>query len=323
MNIWHEDLVNNLPKPKVDISVVTCLCNERDNLESFYQRTKKVVDGMGLSYEIVFVDDGSTDDSLAVLKKLAQKDPGIKVIRLSRNFGQHMAMTAGFRYCRGKRVLWIDSDLQENPEDLPKLMKKMDEGYDIVCGERKNYGVPFLRRISSAIFFKTFNLFSGLEIPIGISTLRLLSNRVVSQFNILTEHSRFITGLQFWQGFPHATVEVTHNQRVAGKSKYNLFKMLKLASDSVLSFTKFPLRIATFLGLVSALICLAITIYTLIRYVFVGVGINLAAFLNFLIYLMASMLFLILGIIGEYLGRVYVELLNRPLYIISEKINVD
>jgi len=323
MNNWHEQKIAELPKAKVELSVVTSLLNEEDNLNSFYERVIKAVQQLNISYEIVFVDDGSTDNSFNILKALAEKDQNVKVIRFPRNFGQHMAMTAGFRYCRGKRVLWIDSDLQENPEDLPKLMAKMDEGFDLVFGVRKERKDSFFKKLSAKIFFKTFSYFSKLQIPENICTLRLLSERLVNHTKILTEHSRFLTGLQVLHGFRQAEVEVDYLEREKGRSKYNLFKMLKLSLDAMLSFSKFPLRIATFLGIISSGICFLVSIYIAVRYLFVGIGINRVVLLNLLLYLMGSMLFVILGIIGEYLGRVYIELLNRPLYVIEEKINLD
>ncbi len=320
--IWYWR-VRTMPK----FSIVIPIYNEEDNILELYNRLTAVMNRLcdfeGYSssdYEIIMVDDGSTDNSWALIKNLNTKDNRVKGISFSRNFGHHIAITAGLDYASGNAIILMDGDLQDPPEEIPKLYEKFKEGYDIVYGIRLERKDPFLKKLSSKIFWWILKQFSGVNMPTGQTMLRILRNNVVDILKEMREYSRFIHGMMAWTGFKQIQVLIHHAPRTKGKSKYNIPKMFKLAFHAITSFSIVPLRLATWLGIWSAFLSLFFGIYFIARKIFYNIPVPGFASIIVAIFFVGGVQLLVLGIFGEYIGRTYQEVQKRPLYIIKEKI---
>lgn len=310
---------SNAIKYEVDVSVVIPICNEEENISELYRRLTDVVGSIG-TYEIIMVNDGSTDRSWQIIKELNKNDPRIKGINFSRNFGHHIAITAGMDHAKGEAIILMDGDLQDPPNEIIRLYKKYKEGYDLVYGIRQHREDPVLKRVTSYLFWWMLRRFSGVNIPQGQTMLRVMGRRIVDVMNEMREHARFIHGMMAWTGFMVTTIEVKHNQRAKGKSKYNISRMFRLALHAITSFSTVPLRIATYIGLISSFGSLLIGIYFIFRKIFYGFPILGYASIIVSIFFIGGIQLLVLGIFGEYLGRTYQEVQKRPLYIISEHV---
>jgi glycosyltransferase involved in cell wall biosynthesis len=301
------------------LTVVVPVFNEGETIAVFYTRIKKVVDSLSpMSYELIFVDDGSRDDSFAKLTSLADQDTRVKVVKLSRNFGHQIAVTAGVDAAQGDAVVIIDADLQDPPEVIPSMIRKWREGYDVVYGVRENReGEKWMKLFTAALFYRIMKRITRVEIPVDVGDFRLLSRRVVDKFRQIRERDRFIRGLVSWIGFRQTGVKYNREKRYAGESKYPIGKMIKFSLDGITSFSHAPLKIATWLGYGVSLIAL---LYTMIIIVEKFMGMTVPGFAS----IMAGMLFLggvqliCLGIMGEYIGRIFNETKARPIYIIEE-----
>jgi len=271
------------------------------------------------SYEIVMVDDGSRDGSWHLIKELHEKDARLKGISFSRNFGHHIAITAGLDYAKGNAVILMDGDLQDPPEEIPKVIAKYREGFDLVYGVRKERHDSIFRKISSFLFWKTIKSLSGFNIHENQSMLRIMSRRYVESFKKITERNRFLAGLFAWTGFHQAAVRIEHAPRFAGKSKYNLWMMLRLTFHAVASFSYFPLQIAGFAGAFISMVSFLFGIWIIIRKLFFGISVMGWASTMITILFIGGVQLAVLGLIGEYLGRVFTEVQKRPLYIIMEE----
>lgn len=310
-----------------EFSVVIPIHNEEENITELYRRLTIAIESLCTeksyskgSYEIILVDDGSTDNSWQLIMKLREKDSRVKGISFSRNFGHHVAITAGLDYTRGKVVILMDGDLQDPPEEIPRLYEKYKEGYDVVYGLRQHRQDPIAKKITSFLFWWILKRFSGVDIPVGQTMLRILSKRLVDVIKEMREHARFIHGMIAWAGFNATTLEVKHNPRIKGKSKYNIPKMFRLAFHAVTSFSTVPLILATYIGFISSLISLIVGIYFICLKIFYGVPILGYASIMVSIFFVGGIQLLIFGMFGEYLGRIYQEVQKRPLYIIKEYI---
>lgn len=308
-------MINNPWRP--DFSVVIPVYNEEENIPELYRRLTAVMERLG-SYEIIMVDDGSKDKSWELIKELHNKDGRVKGISFSRNFGHHLALTAGVDYARGEAVILMDGDLQDPPEEILKLYDKFKEGYDLLYGIRKERRDPVLKKISSSLFWWILNKFTDVRMPAGQTMLRILSRRLVDVLKNMREFSRFIHGMMAWTGFKVETVEIEHAPRLRGKSKYNLIKLFKLAFHAITSFSIVPLRLATYLGLISSFVSLMIGLYFIFRKIFFNIPVLGYASIIVSIFFVGGIQLLVLGIFGEYLGRTYQEVQKRPLYIIRE-----
>ena len=301
------------------LTVVVPVFNEVETIDVFYTRMKNVVDSLSpMSYELIFVDDGSRDDSFAKLTSLADLDNHIRVVKLSRNFGHQNAVTAGIDTARGEAVVIIDADLQDPPEVIPSMIRKWREGYDVVYGVRENReGEKWMKLYTAALFYRIMKRITRIEIPVDVGDFRLMSRRVVEKFKQIRERDRFIRGLVSWVGFRQTGVMYNREKRYAGETKYPIGKMLKFSLDGITSFSHAPLKIATWLGYGVSLIAL---LYTMIIIVEKFMGMTVPGFAS----IMAGMLFLggvqliCLGIMGEYIGRIFNETKGRPIYIIEE-----
>jgi len=300
-------------------SVVIPAFNEEENLEVLYTRLTRVMGSLGESYEIIFVDDGSTDGSFQILRDLHQKDNNVKVIRFTRNFGQHPAIMAGFHASMGEIIITLDADLQNPPEEIPKLLDKLDEGYEVVFGMFQRRKHSAFRRAGSS--FAKWVL--GRILPVeatDLSGFRALRSYTVAQLMLLNEKSKFLDGLLCWMGYKVGKVEVVHEERHSGKTKYTTFKLLSLWLDMVVSFTELPLKIAIFGGLFLGMVGFALALFYLIRYFLYGFGVPGFATIVILITFFSGVQLFALGILGEYVGRMNKEVKNKPEYIIRDKL---
>lgn len=305
------------------LSVVATAYNERDTLQELYERLTIILTSLNVEYEIIVVDDGSTDGSSELLQSLAFKDKRFKVVFLSRNFGQHAAIAAGMKCSSGNSVIWLDADLQDVPEEIPKLLAKVEEGYDIVYGIRENRADSLSKRVNAKTFFWLFRKMTGYHLPEGISTFRVLSRRAVEVFNRMPEQSRFTAGMMAWIGFSCATVPIRHTERKTGHSKYSFLKLIRLSLDAFFSFSDYPLKVASNFGIFLAGLSLAVGGYMIVRKLLFGFIISGYASLIVSIFFLAGLQFFFLGITGEYISRIFRDVQGRPLYVIREKVNLS
>ncbi|MGQ9571080.1 MAG: glycosyltransferase family 2 protein [Thermodesulfovibrionales bacterium] len=300
-----------------DFTVVIPINNEEENISELYRRLTAQMEKLG-TYEIIMVDDGSTDSSWQTIKELNAKDSRVKGLTFSRNFGHHIALTAGLDHAKGNTIIFIDGDLQDPPEEIPKLYAKFKEGYDLVYGIRKKRQDNIFKKISSYLFWWILRRFSDVNIPQGQTMLRIMNRRIADVIREMREHARFIHGMMAWAGFTTSTLEIEHNLRLKGKTKYSLPRMFKLAFHAVTSFSTVPLRLAIYVGFISSFISLIVGIYFVYLKIFYGIPVLGYASIIVSVFFVGGIQLLVLGIFGEYLGRTYQEVQKRPLYIIKE-----
>lgn len=305
------------------LSVVVPIYSEEKSINEFYNRTKKMLSNMEskIDHEIIFIDDGSKDKSLDLLKELNQKDKKVRVITFSRNFGHQFAITAGIDHAKGDSVVIIDGDLQDPPEVIPEMIAKWKEGYKVVYGVRKKRkGENVIKLLTSKLFYRLIKNLSHVEIPVDAGDFRLLDEKVVNILKSIREENRYIRGLISWIGFPQYGLLYKRDRRYAGETKYTLKKMIKFAFDGIISFSDKPLKITAYLGFVITMISFLASLK-----IIVGKITNPQLFISGWTSLILTVLFLggiqliSLGIIGLYIGRQYGEIKRRPLYIISDK----
>lgn len=304
-------------------SVVAPVFNEEALVEEFCRRTAAALEPLGEPFEIVLVNDGSRDRSLAIMRGVHEADPRVKILSFSRNFGHQLAITAGADYAGGRAVVVIDSDLQDPPEVIPELIAKWREGYQVVYAVREEReGETWFKTFTASFFYRLIARITSVDIPVDAGDFRLMDRKVVDALGRIREHHRFMRGLSVWVGFKSAGVPYKRHARKAGSTKYPLRKMLKFALDGITSFSYLPLQLATYMGfIVAALSFLFILVVIVMRLVsptaedaaFYGQASTLAATL-----FIGGVQLLSLGIIGEYVGRIYDEVKGRPLYIVAE-----
>ena len=301
------------------LSIVAPCYNEEGVLHELHNRLTAVCrEAVGADFEIVLVDDGSRDRTRAIIGELCQADPHVVGVFLSRNHGQQLALTAGLRVCRGARILIVDADLQDPPELLGDMMKLMDDGADVVYGQRiARDGESWFKKMTSAAFYRVLASLVDVEIPTDTGDFRLMSRRALDVLNRLQEQNRFVRGLVSWIGFKQVPIRYHRHARYAGETKWSVTSMVRFAIDAISGFSIVPLRMATFLGFVSALIGVFFMGWTLYSYL-VGIAIQGWTTLMAAMLILGSTQLLVLGMIGEYLGRLYMQAKNRPLYIIEE-----
>jgi len=303
----------------VSYSVVCPLFNEQSNIEVLYRRLAPVLDGLALfTWELIFVDDGSHDRSWSLILALHARDPRVKGLRFSRNFGHHVALTAGLDFASGERIVTMDSDLQDQPEEIRALAAKMDEGYDLVYAERKGRQHSLMKRINSAYFFWFLNKMARVPHPITGAVFRMMSRNFLEELRRLRECHRFFTGLTAWLGFRQASVLVEHGGRHAGTTKYDLFKMLRLAADSITSFSTQPLYYVIYMGAAITVLSIAFGLYVLVDYFVSGFPIIGWASLITATTFFGGVILFTLGVIGQYIARIFEQVKQRPIYIVQE-----
>jgi len=304
---------------KVVYSIVAPIFNEIDNLQEFYDRVKEVMDTTGKEWELVLVDDGCTDGSTEKIRELAEIDGRVRPVIFARNFGHQIAVTAGLDYARGEAVVIIDADLQDPPGLILEMAAKWQEGYEVVYAVRaEREGESWFKKFTAALFYRIIFRITDVKIPLDTGDFRLLDRKVVDVMTSMRERHRFLRGMASWVGFKQIGVEYNRAARYAGETKYPFKKMLRLALNAVTSFSYFPLQVATFFGFFSAGIAiLAIPVVVYMRVTgsqaFYGQATTLISVL-----FLGGVQLISLGILGEYIGRLYDEAKGRPLYIVRE-----
>lgn len=304
------------------VSVMTTVHNERESLPELLERLTRVLQGLGRAWEIVVVDDGSEDGSAAFLAAEAAREPRLKVVELSRNFGQHAAAAAGFRHASGDAVVWMDADLQDVPEEIPRLLARLDEGYDVVYAVREHRQDPLFRRLNARAFFWLFEKTAGHRLPPGMSTFRVLSRGVVDAVLQMPEHSRFTAGIIAWVGFRHAAVPVRHDPRRHGRTSYSLWQLVRLSLDALISFSGYPVKLASRVGMTLSLASVVMGAYMIYRRLVYGFVVTGYASLIVSVLFLAGVQLLFLGIIGEYVARIFLDVQGRPLYVVRRRHNL-
>ncbi len=306
------------------ISVVAPVYNEEKVLEEFCKRIVAIVSSYTELYEIILVDDGSKDRSLEIIHTLSQKNPHIKCISLSRNFGHASALSAGIDHAESSLVVLIDTDLQDPPEVLPDFFAKWQEGYKVVYGVRRKRKEGVAKRFSYWAFYRLLKSLSFLkDMPMDAGDFSVIDREVVLELRAMPEKGRFLRGLRSWIGFKQCGVPYERASRFAGSTKYSLKKLFQLAFDGIFSFSNIPLRLASFVGCFIALISfLSILILLFIRVQYGVVGISGFTTTIIIILFLGGVQLISVGILGEYIGRIYEEVKQRPVYIIKEKIGI-
>lgn len=302
--------------PKLSV-VVPCF-NEEAVIEALRDRLTDVCKNtMEDDYEIILVDDGSSDATLSIIERFSQEDPHFVSVSLSRNHGHQLALTAGLTVARGERVLIIDADLQDPPELLPDMMALMDEGNDVVYGQRiSREGETAFKKLTAAMFYRLFQKLVDVDVPVDTGDFRLISRRALDILMSMPEQHRFIRGMVSWIGFQQCALPYKRHERYAGETKYPLRKMLLFAADAITGFSIMPLRLAMWLGLLSSLMAIPIGMHALWGW---ANGDNIAGWTSsiLVILVIGGMQLFMIGILGEYVGRMYIQVKGRPLFIIK------
>jgi len=305
----------------IDISVIIPMYNEEEGLKKLFSRLMPCLEKVTSNYEIICVNDGSRDNTLAALKAYSKSDSRIKIINFSRNFGKEVAMTAGLDYASGRAVIPIDADLQDPPELIPELVKKWQEGYKVVLATRRGRNSDtWLKRKSATWFYNLINKVSDVRIPSNTGDFRLMDASVVNAVRQLPERTRFMKGIFAWVGFSTTTIYFDREARAAGQTSWNYWKLWKFALDGIFSFTSVPLRVWTYIGGGISLISFLWALKIIIKTVVLGVDVPGYASLMVALLFMGGMQLLSVGIIGEYVGRIYSETKHRPLYFVEETV---
>lgn len=300
-------------------SIVIPIYNEAEVLPILYCRLTQVMEGMGEPYEVIFVNDGSSDASSVLLHELRAKDERVRFVSFSRNFGHQIAITAGLDYSSGLAVVVMDADLQDPPEVIPRLVEKWREGYDIVSAVREGRrGEGLFKRMTAALFYRLLRHLTATEIPLDAGDFRLMSRRAVKALKALREQNRFVRGLASWIGFRQAQVTFVRDIRHAGETKYPFAKMLRFALDGLTSFSYVPLRLATYLGFTVSLISLVYIVWALGLKLLTNRVVAGWTSIIVAVLFVGGIQLITLGIVGEYIGRIYEEVKQRPLYLVDE-----
>lgn len=301
----------------IELSIVVPMHNESAGIDAFFARFEALFATFPLNYEIICVNDGSRDDTLARLLAHNQRDPRIKVIDLSRNFGKETALTAGLDHCRGATVVPIDADLQDPPELIPEMLAKWREGYDVVYATRRiRHGETATKRATAGMFYRVLNWMSEIDIPANTGDFRLMDRRVVEALRQLPERTRFMKGLFAWVGFKQTAIYYDRDPRFAGQSQWSYWKLWTLALDGVIAFSVLPLKVWGYIGLLLSLGALVYAGLLVLTVWMRGIDVPGYASMMVVVLFLGGVQLMSLGIIGEYLARIYTEVKRRPLYLI-------
>lgn len=305
------------------LSVIIPVYNEEETLPALEQRLGAFLCALDETWEVVFVDDGSKDQSLPLLREMALRDQRYKVVSFSRNFGHQIAISAGVDWAMGKAVVVMDADLQDPPEAVREMIQRWREGYDVVYGVRiRRLGETLFKRFTAAVFYRLLRAMLGFEVPVDTGDFRLMSRQVVLTLRLLRERHRFVRGMVCWVGFKQTAVRYERQGRFAGETKYGLRKMIQFAIDGITSFSIVPLRLATWLGVLAGILAMGTGVWALYQKL-AGQGVVHGwTTIMLLVALGSSAQLLMTGILGEYVGRIYEEVKRRPLYTVAERLNV-
>ena len=305
------------------LSIVVPIYNESLNLDGFFARLIPALEGTGEPFEVICIDDGSKDDSVAKLKRVNQADPRVKLLVFSRNFGKEAALSAGLANAAGHAVIPIDADLQHPPEMIPDMVAKWREGYDVVYAvRRERTGQSLLSRLQARAFYWLFEKLSEVKMPREVGDFRLLDRKVVDAINAMPERTRFMKGIFAWVGFRQVGIPYTQEERVHGESSFNLVRLLRFAFDGLVAFSDMPLRMWTVIGAVVSGFAFLYIVVRLVRTLVYGIDVPGYESIIVTILFLGGVQLITLGIIGHYLGRVFNEVKGRPLYIVRERLGV-
>ena len=307
--------------PRPEVSLVIPIYNEEEVLPQLDKRLSEMLDVLGVDSEVVFVDDGSKDRSLELLRAMVAREPRYRALSFSRNFGHQRAITCGMDATRGKAVVVMDADLQDPPEVVVEMLAKWREGFDVVYGRRRSRkGETWFKLVTAKIFYRLFAAMIPIEVPLDAGDFRLMSRRVIVAMHELRETHRFVRGLVAWVGFKQAAVEYDRSARAAGETKYPLRKMLAFAFDGIASFSIFPLRLATYIGLVVGFASIVYGMSAIFAHFALNATVPGWTTTVVLVSFLFSVQLLVTGVLGEYIGRIYEQVKGRPLYIVGEHI---
>jgi len=304
---------------KVDYSIVIPVFNEEEVIEHTYERLKTVMESAEGKYELLFINDGSRDRSVEILLNLSERDKRIKIVDFSRNFGHQIAITAGMDYALGDAIVIIDADLQDPPELILEMIQKWREGYDVVYAKRTaRKGETFFKKQTASAFYRILRAMTEIEIPIDTGDFRLIDRKVCNQMKNIHEKNRFVRGLVSWVGFKQTAVEYERDERFAGETKYPLKRMLKLSLDGITSFSYKPLKLANYLGASLSVIGFVYMLIVLYQKLFTTTTVTGWSSIIVIQLFFSGITLMMLGVIGEYIGRIYDEAKDRPLYIVRD-----
>ncbi|WP_347330293.1 glycosyltransferase family 2 protein [Marinimicrobium locisalis] len=303
------------------LSILTPMYNESDGVDFFFETLEHCMQAVPIDYEIICVDDGSADDTLERLRQHAERNPKIKVLALTRNFGKEAAMTAALDHAQGDAVLPIDADLQDPPELIGAMVEKWRTGeYEVVYAKRASRDTDSLMKRNTAHwFYRLFNKMSEIHIPENVGDFRLMDRRAVDAIKQLPEKDRFMKGLFCWPGFRHTVIEFDRQERAQGTSKFNYWKLWNFALSGITSFSTFPIRIGTYLGLTVSFFAFIYAVVVVINTLTTGVDVPGYASTMVVILFLGGIQLFFLGLLGEYVGRIYKEVKNRPIYLVASK----
>ncbi len=309
-------------KDKFLLSVIVPMYYEQEVARECHRRLTEVLDGK-YDYELIYVNDGSTDNTLPILKELAAQDKRVRVISFSRNFGHQVAVTAGVHHAKGDALVIIDADLQDPPELIPEMVRMWQDGWEVVYAKRKRRkGESAFKLFTAKMFYKTLRMLTDIDIPADTGDFRLIDRKVAEAFKQMPERSRFIRGMIAWLGFKQTPIEYERDARFAGETKYPLKKMLKLASNGILSFSTQPLRLVMQVGMMAVVVSLGLLVYAIISKATGHADTGWASLMVTVTFLGGVQLISV-GVLGQYLARMFEESKSRPLYVISETVNLQ
>lgn len=307
----------------VKYSFVIPAYNEETNIPVLYERICELEQLNKENVEFIFINDGSKDNTLEVLEELSENDKRVKYINLTRNFGQQAALTAGYENASGDVIISLDCDLQDPPEIILEMIEKWKDGYDIVYARRKTRKDRFFKKYTAIFYYKLLSKFSDVKIPRNVGDFRLINRRVLNALNRMPEKSKYIRGMVAWVGFKHTFVDFDRPERIHGETNYTLKKMLQLSMDGMINFSAIPLRLALFLGFMSMITGLILLLYQLIDVLVNHVYYHLYKWIIVIVFIFMGFMFMLMWIIGEYIGRIYDEVRNRPMFVIKYKKNFE
>jgi polyisoprenyl-phosphate glycosyltransferase len=309
----------------IKYSIIIPIYNEQENLTELYQRLRLIIDEIEGESELVLIDDGSKDNSLQILEELNQQDSRVHYLSLARNFGHQIAVTAGLNYAQGQATIVMDADLQDPPEIIPELIEKWQQGYHVVYAQRISRNKEnWFKKLMAYCFYRILNRFTDVIIPTDAGDFCLMSREVVNILNSMPEKNRYIRGLRAWVGFPQTAVKFHRDPRFAGDVKYTFAKSLRLGIDGIISLSRKPLKIATYLGLLTALLAILMMILVLFWRLYQAPNQLVGyAMITIAIFFLGAVQLICLGILGEYIGRIYDEVKQRPIYTVKKAVGFD
>ncbi|HSX85489.1 MAG TPA: glycosyltransferase family 2 protein [Cellvibrio sp.] len=309
---------------KKSISIVVPMYNEEAVFHTLFRVLEETLSKLDVTYEVICVDDGSRDKTRELLLAKTQQDPRVKAVLLSRNFGKEAAMTAAIDYATGDAVIPIDADLQDPPELIGQMIEKWREGFDVVYAKRvsRMSDTP-MKRNTAGLFYRIFNMLSEIPIPENVGDYRLMDRRVVDAIKRLPEKDRFMKGLFCWPGFNNTSIEFERPERLEGETKFNYWKLWNFALNGITSFSSFPVRLGVYLGLIVSAVAFIYGVVIMVKTLFTGVDVPGYASLMIVVLFMGGIQLFFLGLLGEYIGRIYKEVKNRPIYMVDKALGFD